>query len=318
MALAFLKPWEPPPVSVKALIHNKLAGKEDVFPHFPLRASMLLKPGKEFCPREHALLDLGKGKVAANFVSTAMRITFDHGKDTEERIRNIYLRDIVVGRWRCGICGFKTAAFSKAPKIKCPKCGWGSQWRYIEPEFQDPHTGVVGHFDLLLDVDRPKLRVVELKTMAPDDFKTLVAPLAEHRFRTVLYLHLAEKSPSLPASQIDTSEANILYASKSFGVKDNSLKSLGVNGDFPFSPFKEYRVKPNVQLIATPLSKARVLKVWRDNKSLGMPGGICPNAMVKRAQVCSACAACWSGKFPSTLTWLDNGALRHPGKKLID
>lgn len=317
MALTFLKTFAHPPVSVKNLIHAKLAGFEPPRPHFPLRASMLMSPRKgEFCPREHALLDVGAGTQKGDFVGTSLRITFDHGTDTERRIREKYLRHLAVGQWACGVCGYETPTHSHAPTHKCPKCNW-LQWKYIEPRFEDKYTGISGGMDILLDVGRPKLRIVELKTMSPDEFKDLKAPLAEHKFRTALYLHLADKSSSWISSRVDTTEANILYASKAFGIKDTSLASAGIK-DAAFSPFKEYIAKPDLNLIRTSLNRARVLKVWRDDKALGFPAGICTNGLTKRAQQCSTCASCWSGKFPSSLTWEEQGKPRHEGKKLVN
>lgn len=318
MTLAFLKPYVHPAVSIKALIHNELAGVEEPRPHFPLRASMLMKPSHEFCPREHALLDLKAGELKGSFVGTALQVTYDHGKDSERRIRNLYLRKHVVGQWNCRVCKYQTPTMTKAPKMKCPKCGYGHQWDYHEPRFEDKHTGISGGIDVLVDVGRPKLRLVELKTMAPDDFKALAAPLAEHRFRTTLYLHLVDKSDTLFSGQVDTEEANILYVCKAFGTQDKTLKELGVKSDMPFSPYKEFIVKPNPVILQTSLNKSRALKVWRDYPEVGMPAGVCANALTKRAKSCSTCAACWSGKFPSALTWLESGQPRHPDKKLVD
>jgi hypothetical protein len=163
---------------------------------------------------------------------------------------------------------------------------------------------------------KPKLHVTELKTMAPDEFKNLVAPLAEHRQRTVFYLQAVAQSGLELAQRIDTSEASVLYVSKAFGCKDTTLKENGIK-DAPFSPFKEFVIKRDDSLNATPLARARVLKVWRDTKE-GMPAGICSNGLTPRAQSCSTCGACYSGKHPGTLSWLEKGKPRHPGKTVVE
>lgn len=315
MALLIIKHLKKEAVSIKQTLHKRLAGWEEPRAHFPLRASDLLKKDSEFCPREHALLDMKVAVKKGSFVGTSLRMTFDHGKDTEERIRNKYLRDMAVGTWTCGVCDFPLPQFGKAPRCKCPTCGW-ENWRYDEPAFSSASTGIHGHIDILLDVGSTKLRLVELKTMAPDEFKTLVAPLAEHKARTSLYLSLASESSWEPSKRVNTEEATILYVSKAFGIKDDSLRAAGIK-DAAFSPFKEFTIKRDDTLITTPLAKARVLKIWRDNPKVGLPCGVCVNGLSKRAQGCSVVSACWSGSYPSVLTWPVAGEARHPGKKVV-
>jgi hypothetical protein len=313
-----LKYHEKPSVSVKFLIHAKLAGVEPPRSHSPLRASTLLKTGHEFCPREHALLDLGLGKQQGEFVGTSLRHTFNHGRDTEKRIRNVYLRDTAVGQWKCRVCKYTRSDYGHCPDPNpCPKCGYKFHWEYVEPEFDHPYYGVQVHLDVLVKFpQKPKLHVTELKTMAPDEFKNLVAPLAEHRQRTVFYLQAVAQSGLELAQRIDTSEASILYVSKAFGCKDTTLKENGIK-DMPFSPFKEFVIKRDDTLNLTPLAKARVLKVWRDTQE-GMPAGICSNGLTPRAKACSTCAACYSGQHQGTLTWLEKGKPRHAGKTVVE
>jgi hypothetical protein len=313
-----LKYHEKTTVSVKHLIHSKLAGMEAARSHSPLRASSLLKKDYEFCPREHALLDLGQGFQKAEFVGTSLRHTFNHGRDTEKRIRNVYLRSDAVGQWKCRVCKFVRKEYGHCPDPNpCPKCGYKYHWEYIEPEFDHPKYGVQCHIDLLVKFpEKHKLHLTELKTMAPDEFKSLVAPLADHRQRTAFYLQAVAESGIELAQRIDTSEASIMYVSKAFGCKDTSLKDAGLK-DMPFSPFKEFIIKRDDTLNATPLAKARVLKVWRDTKE-GMPAGICSNGLTPRAQSCSSCKACYSGKYPATLTWLEKGKKRHSDKQLVE
>jgi hypothetical protein len=315
MALSIIKALKAPLPSLKFELHKRIAGWEEPRPHFPLRASDLLKSTAEFCPREHAFMDMGVASKKGSFVGTSLRMTFNHGSFMERQIRDVYLRDIVVGQWKCGICNHIHPTFGKSPKIKCPSCGWGTQWTYNEPRFEDSDTGVSGGIDALLDIGQPKLLIVEIKTISPDDFKTLVAPLAEHKFRTSLYLKLAETSKWGVSDRVNTKESKILYVTKSFGFKDETLKAAGIK-DAAFSPFKEFTILRNDDMLSTPLAKAKVLKVWRDDKK-GMPCGICPNGLTKRAQGCPAVAACFSGKYQSTLTWEDAGSPKHPGKTLV-
>jgi len=300
-------------VSIKMMIHRRLAGWEEPRSHDTIHASDLMKD-KEFCPREIALLDMGLGKKKDSYVGTALRITFDHGKDVERRVRNEWLRDVVVGHWECNVCGRMHDSFGKEPKVKC-KCGY-KRWDYKEPHFMAVASGVSGHLDMLVDVGQDKLRVVEVKTMDKDEHKKLVAPLAEHRFRTSLYLRLIEESDHVLAGRINMKKANILYVSKSYGFKDESLKAAGVP-DTPFSPFKEFEIDRDDSNSEIPLAKAETVTKWREDPSVGLPAGICKNPMCSRAGQCPVASACFSSKHVPVVTWLENGVPRHEGKKLL-
>lgn len=305
--------------SIKHLIHSSLAGWEAPRPHGVIHASDLMKD-KEFCPREWAFLDLGIVKKKGDFVGTALRITFDHGRDMEWRLRNEWLRSHMVGYWECGVCGHVHETFGKAPKIKCPKCGWGHQWEYHEVRLVDKESGISGGIDGFVDIGQQKLRLLEIKSMDKDEHKKLMAPLAEHRFRTALYLKLADHSDLPQTDRIDQQEGTILYVSKSFGFKDETLKEAGIK-DSPFSPFKEFSVSRDDALVAIPVAKATALTFYRNKVasggSAGLPCGICHNGLCKRAQQCTAVGPCFSGSYPATITWKENGVPRHPGKPIV-
>lgn len=298
---------------VKDMIHERLCGWEKPRPHGTIHASELMKE-LEFCPREWALLDLNKGKKKDQFVGTALRLTFDHGRSIEKAMRNDWLRDVAVGSWRCTVCGSKHPHFGKEPKVSC-SCGYKS-WEYEEARFASPLSGVSGGLDLFIDMGEPKLRIVEIKTMDKDEFKKLEAPLAEHKFRTSLYMQLADESADGISQRVNTSYSTLLYVSKSFGFKDLTLREAGIK-DSPFSPFKEFIIKRDDSITKTPVAKATVLHRWRLGGMKGMPCGVCQSGLTKRAQQCSSVGACFSGAHPATLTWMEAGVPRHPGKTVI-
>lgn len=302
-------------VSIKDMIHKRLAGWEKPRPHDTLHASDLMKD-LEFCPREQAFLSMGLAKKRDQFIGTSLRVTFDHGRDMERRLRNDWLRDVMVGTWQCSVCGHKHATFGKVPKIKCPSCGY-ERWEYTEPRFTSLVSGISGGIDGVVDVGDMKHRILEIKSIDKDEFKKLAAPLAEHKFRTTLYLRLAAESGEDVAERINTKTAHILYVSKSFGFKDDTLKDKGIS-DSPFSPFKEFVVARDDNLVATPVNKAYAYTYWRNNQaSPGLPCGVCVNGLTQRAQKCSAVSACFSGKYQSRYTWLEGGIIRHQGKELV-
>lgn len=314
MALKIIRAISKKAVSVKTLLHKRLPYMEPPRPHDTLHASDLLKD-KDFCPREHALLAMGAAKKKGEFISTALRMTFDHGRDLENRIRDNYLQDLAVGYWKCGVCGTKYPTFGKKPKVKCSCCGWGHQWDYIETRFTSPISGISGGFDILLDVGEPKLKIVELKSMKDDDFKKLAAPLAEHKWRTSLYLRLAAESNDEIAKRVNTSSAHLLYCTKGFGTKEafGDLHLSGVK-DAHFSPFKEFIITRDDESSVIQVAKAKALFHWRNGLTPGLPCGVCANGLTKRAQGCPAVGPCWSGSYPATITWEEGGEPKHPGK----
>lgn len=305
------------PVSVKELLHRNIAGWEPARDPDIIHASDLLKP-EEYCPREYAFLRAGYVKGKDQFVGTSLRTTFDHGKYMESQIRNSYLRKEAVGNWYCGVCKQDHHVFGHDPVLPCTNCGKTS-WLYKETRFTDPVSGVSGSFDVILDIGQKKLRLIEIKIMAPDDFKKLKAPLAEHRFRTSLYLQLVKKSTAHESTLINSSEATIIYVSRTFGFKDTSLKEAGIM-DAPFSPFKEFNVVRSDGGAETQLNKAEVLTTWSTlgpKRGKYIPCGICSGGMNKRAQNCAAIKPCFSGKYPGGLTWMEKGKRKHEGDAIL-
>lgn len=319
MALKLIKALQKE-VSIKHLVHKALAGMEDPRPHSTIHASDLFK-SKEFCPRERAFMDLGLAKAKPEFVGTALKMTFDHGRSMEYRFRNEWIRNLMVGYWKCGVCGNDHPSFGKAPKINCPKCGWGHQWEYDEVRPEDPESGVSGGVDGLLDVGMKSLWMFELKSMDKDEFRKLAAPLAEHRVRTALYLYLMEKSEVQDLRRVNTKQGTVVYVSKSYGFKDDSLKEARIS-DAPFSAIKEFVVNRDDSLFEYELGKAKALNEWRkghkDGSMKGLPCGVCHNAFTQRAQHCSAAGPCFSGGHPSIITWKSKkGGPQHPGKPIV-
>jgi hypothetical protein len=151
--------------------------------------------------------------------------------------------------------------------------------------------------DMLLALGGGKLVPYELKTIDKEQFKTLAAPLAEHRIRTNLYLRIIAESASKWAQQIDTTRGYVLYVSKGgFGCADATLKPAGINESF--SPFKEYAIKRDDDLTDDYATAARIVKDFRDGKSV-MPTGICPTALTKRALHCPFKVKCFDGSYPA-------------------
>ena len=248
-----------------------------------IHMSDLTKTGNEaFCPREYALLShLGKAKKGMP-ISAALRHTFDMGRDIEARVQNDYLGGSAVGHWTCASCG-TVRHFCKRPKTGCEREDIRCNWRYTEVVVK--HDGMVGGFDLCVDIGKPKLRLIELKTVIKEDFVKLEAPLAEHRLRTILYLYLVRQSAY--KMNVDIEKASIIYISKSYGNWDKAKTT--------FSPFKEYDIRYDEATVESYLKLAAKFNAYLDTGK--MPHGVCPTSQCKRASNCNMVQQCFSGKY---------------------
>lgn len=275
-------------------LHRKMAVWEKARSHKRVHASDLTKP-EGFCPRQYALLDVTKKKRKDQFIGTSLQHTFQTGRSLQQDLNERWAEDMAVGIWKCLYCG-KEHGFCKRPAT-CAKCGAPARClQYEEENFFHP-SGYSGSIDQLTDLGEPKLRVTEVKTMKADEFKTLLAPLAEHRLRTNLYLRTVAESDHPFKSRINTQEGLILYICKGFGFKADWVKDKGLK-DSPFSPFKEFWVERDDEATAKYLGKAEVLRDYR-TAGAGIPSGSCNNSFCGRAKSCPVRQDCWSGDHPA-------------------
>lgn len=286
-------------VSIKDMLHKKLAGWEKSRNPKIVHASDVTKLEKEFCPRAFALYDITKEQPKDQFVGTSLRYTFEMGRAIQQQLNNKWLGGECVGNWECVRCK-KFIKFGRQPKGGSCHDGKPHSWDYQEYRWKSAISDIDCGIDAMVIVgENMKLRVVEVKIMAVDMFKTLEAPLAEHRLRTNLYQRLIAESDDPNKEFVDTDQAHVLYISRGFGNKDTTLSEKGIV-DAGFSPFKEFIVKRNDS--ETELYWRKGLEVKKFRETGIIPAGICPTAMVKRAKECSMCKACFSGKYPSGVT----------------
>lgn len=296
MALKFMiRVKKPNPErSVKFLLHKHFGGVEPERGMATVHASELTKV-EGFCPRAYTLVDLTKSKPGTRWLSTSERLTFALGNAMQIMVMSAF-GDMGQGvcHWRCLGCN-QLHQFQKRP-CACDKCG-GKRFHPVEVRFTSKVTGVSCGVDMLVSFGDGKLLPVELKTMAADAFKALQAPLAEHRLRTNLYLRILAEAEEPWGSLVDQTRAAILYISKAaYGCKDDSLKPLGIKEGF--SPFKEFWIdRDDTQTDALCIEAARV-KAFRAGET-GVPEGICPTAVCKRAEKCIVKKACFSGDYPA-------------------
>ncbi len=303
---------EPVKVSIIPLLHKAMSGPQKARPIKNIHASALTNENLLFCPREYIICDKDKLTQQDQNIGTSLAYTFALGTAIQELINNKWLVDRMVGDWECTACKQK---FSMTYKKKCAcKCNIpiadNCNLVYREFRAKSEICGASCGIDALVDVGLPKLQMVEIKSIDKDQFKDLEAPKPEHRLRTTMYLRLLNESNSKLKKYVNMDYATVLYCQKAFGVK-----AFTPSGDANFSPFKEYYVDRDDSLSDTQCNKSEVVKVSREQDLI--PFGVCPTAYSKRAHSCNCSNACFSGRFPPVVTWLENGEKAHPNGDIV-
>jgi hypothetical protein len=301
LAVSFLKKAKEfaPPNSLKRMLHEHLRGMDVARPLSRIHASSLTKP-EGFCPRFYALHDVMKKKPKDGWLTAADVLTFQMGHDLQDQIVNSFAdMGKAIGHWKCLACD-KLHEFQSRP-AKCVKC-FCKGFKPEEVRFESAVTGASAGIDMLVNMGGPKLKVVELKTMIKDQFKSLAGPLAEHKLRTNLYLRIIAESEHSWANMVDTSSAQILYTCKGGYIEDPELKSWGLYDRY--TPFKEYTVTRNDATTEPYAKRSKVVLDFRKGE-VGMPCGVCPTALHKRALTCSMKGPCFSGDYAPEYNWME-------------
>lgn len=282
--------------SLKYHLHKTLAGYRPGRSKKYIHASELTRADQPFCAREWALHGLLDVKVENEWLGACERFTFRMGHMIQDLVTEVAIdAGIAVGDWECEVCG-KVLLFSKPPK-GCTECNAKKKFmKYREIRMSSSVTGASAGLDLLVDLDTGKHKIVEIKSILQDKFKMLVMPLAEHTWRTRLYLKIAAECGSDLADRIDTDSALVLYVCKQgWGESDQSVKQYDFS-DKPFTQFKEFVVVRNDEEVKTLSENAKALFSYR-NEGGPLPSGVCPTQFVKRAQLCPVAQACFSGEY---------------------
>lgn len=295
---------------IKDLLHAKVGGSEPARGQVTIHASDLTKEtnqwGVGYCPREVRLRELipDAKKRPPQFLPVATYVTFNEGRDKQKRLNEDWLVDIMYGDWHCLACG------EKHEFCKRPESSGGDHlhvWQYEEPRIVDWVSKSTGGIDAVVDVGLDKLHLIECKIMKSDDFKTLLAPLSEHRVRTRLYLRQVAGSRQKFAKKIETDYAHILYIMRGHGIKQE---------DGRISPFKEFIVERDDTEVQHFIGMAHALTLSRQDDKL-FPAGVCKTQMDSRAVKCPFSKECFSTKYTGNLTWYKQGVPVHTGDDII-
>lgn len=302
MALSFIVK-KPLPLeaedSLMKLLHKEIPSYESDRPKSNVHASSAVEP--DFCPREYALHFLHSTiKQKATFVPTALQLTYDFGNETQQRLNEVYLPQRVYGEWKCRVCN-KARSLGKKPLGKT--CSVGNieincNWGYQEVRVKSAFSGITGGLDMLVDLEgsTKKLKVVEVKTLAKDQFNDLQAAIPEHRLRTNLYLRLIAESTYEYKDRIDTDSGIILYVSKGYGQKSSRVASWKLH-DSSISPFKEFVVKRNDDHTNVLSDKAREVQLFKQGKA-SIPVVQCATMYCEKAANCAVAKICFSDQYP--------------------
>lgn len=281
---------------LKHTLHATLAGFQPGRSHALVHASEATKSGdRQFCIRDYALRDLDAQQQPPpqEYLTTSQRLTFEIGRMVQDRVIH-WLSDAgtAITNWRCLVC--KHLYDRCRRPSRCAQCGC-AEFRPEEIRLQSALSGIGGGFDVL-HLAAGRLQIAELKTIDSEAFKKLVAPLAEHRLRTNLYLRVAAESEDPWTERLDLATARILYISKGgFGTLDPSLAAHGLAERF--SPFKEFVVARDDAATQALHERAVRLKQFRAGHA-GVPAGVCTTRFAKRAAMCRMAALCFSGDYP--------------------
>lgn len=286
---ATLKLNKPPKESIIARLRGNLGGPRQGRSRESLHASDITK--SDFCPRRWALLDAKGITHTSEFISVALDATFDMGLAVETLVVEHWAGKYSIGNWQCRLCGEYRSMCSK-PDGYC-KSGTRHWWKYQQIVIEAPEFGVIGSLDCLFDVGVPKLRVTELKILSTEEFEKIVAPLAEHRLRTSLYLKLLAESNHPFKDRFNLHEGNVVYVSRGYGKLNPQWNEI--------LPFKEFEVQRDDSTLKPALQKAKAVKLFREQQQI--PNGICTTALDKVAKKCSVCQECFSGKYTATIQW---------------
>jgi hypothetical protein len=280
--------------SLTAAAHLHMRGWEEERSLDTVHLSNLTSTDKRFCAREFAIARTEGITSGRRFLNGSLRATFDIGDAIHDLVRERWLGHLAVGNWECRSCG-KLYTYQKQPARACQYCQRFTTYEYKEVTLKDPATLVVGNLDLLVDFGGAgRLTLVEVKSIDKDDFRELVAPLAEHRNRVAGYLELAARA-KVPELNINTEMGIVFYASKSWGFKNPELKKQGVNDGT--SPFKEYVVHRKDGSVGLDMRFDDAMQLMTYQETGVPPLHICMTPQDKRAKKCLVAQECFSAKW---------------------
>lgn len=250
-------------VSISTTSDDKIIG--------PPRASSIYSA----CMRQHVLGTIYKLNYR-DVTGFTRQLTFDIGHAMHTLIQNSndrYFKEQRRGHWKCVACGV-VSPFGKPPTENCTYCGANIEalvYHEFELKIEKPYY-VSGHPDLFIAPSEApnKIRVVELKTMSGEKFKTLVAPLVEHVYQLHTYMWACGLRKNDLSIWLDDEVGYITYISKKEVSGELPIKTFTVNREVRvlkdiFDRLQQYKEGIEDNVIPEPLDQCVTSKFdhWR-------------------------------------------------------
>jgi hypothetical protein len=282
-----------PPLSMA--LHGHLSIVDSARSVKVIHASDLTNEKDEYCSRRAALMTKLLRSPRPRRLTTSESVTFRIGRDLQDSVVDWFSElEMVIGDWECASCKH-LHSFVFRPK-NCKNCK-GPVLINKEMRFKSKKNGASCGVDLALGLPgTKKLTAIEIKTIDKDQFKKLVAPLAEHRLRTNFYLRLIEEQDDHRTPHFQTDYGIVFYVSKGgYGCKQEWVDNPLIKDNF--SPFKEYEVKRDD---AKTNRMAELAIGYHHYRETGvMPAGVCQVSTALRVKNCEVAKECWSGDYPA-------------------
>lgn len=223
--------------------------------------------------------------VATEAVTGGHRLMWAQGRATEAHIREAVIGStdgsVVYGNWKCRCGKAAHRGFRPAFDNRCHTCGHALD-QYGEIVLMDHEHRITGSCDLSLIPDN-KVLVAEIKSMTPEQFDALTAPLPDHCNQALMYREMYRRSGYAVHDHVV-----ILYGRKQF-------RWGGGNSRKPV--YKEFRVRADTAQARNMVDTcyATALEIARHNAARSHPERTkCQDATCKTAKSCPVAHLCFS------------------------
>lgn len=220
------------------------------------------------CPRYGQLAQAAHTPVHRS-VTGGHRVMWAIGRAVEKHIRDTYIRSVnfkgVWGRWKCA-CE-RTVTDGLWQGHTCSFCGTPAS-NYHELPLADEEAGIIGSPDFVTLSARERLVITEIKSMTPEEWKTIEEPKITHRVQGSGYNRLYR----INGFEVEP-YVSVIYCTKLFRFG---------------SPYKEfvYRVQSDA------VAEAELDSMWETARIIKAGRGLAPRLPACSSHTTKAAAAC--------------------------
>ena len=242
----------------------------------------------KFCPRNYAYCKRkGVSFRRRLFVGQTLGYIFDMGHKIQDIFVDRFARTgMLYGTWHCRACRKRETRFQRIENV-CTFCDADALvYEDTVVTIQYGNITLIGSVDTMLrgDMVKPIVFPNECKSIkqdGQDGFKTLEAPLRDHRYQVSLYIDIL-RTPGVKLRHKDPDEKVSIaknVATISYAVKGNAKE-----------PFKVFKVEPDEDFIKATHKKLDQVNKFLDNGRL--PRRICDSQANMMARDCPSRTVC--------------------------